>query len=83
MNNIIEKQINRYQLLVENGVPYQIAAYVLPLATNVTMTVTGNLRAWLEYLPKRLCKRASSEHQMIARFVHQFELIGIDAFGVD
>lgn len=67
INGIIEEQITKYQQLVEDGVPYQIAAYVLPLATNVTMTVTGNLRAWLEYLPKRLCKRASSEHQAIAR----------------
>ena len=67
INGIIEEQIKKYQQLVEDGVPYQIAAYVLPLATNVTMTVTGNLRAWLEYLPKRLCKRASREHQAIAR----------------
>lgn len=69
INKIIEKQIQEYQLLIQDGIPYQIAAYVLPLATNVTMTVTGNLRAWLEYLPKRLCKRASSEHQVIARAI--------------
>ena len=67
INKIIEKQIQEYQLLIQDSIPYQIAAYVLPLATNVTMTVTGNLRAWLEYLPKRLCKRASREHQAIAR----------------
>lgn len=67
INKIIEKQIQEYQRLIQDGIPYQIAAYVLPLATNVTMTVTGNLRAWLEYLPKRLCKRASREHQAIAR----------------
>lgn len=71
INAIIEVQIKKYQQLIEDGVPYQIAAYVLPLATNVTMTVTGNLRAWLEYLPKRLCKRASREHQMIAREIYK------------
>lgn len=71
MNKIIENQIKEYQQLIEDGVPYQIAAYVLPLATNVTMTVTGNLRAWLEYLPKRLCKRASPEHQAIAREIYK------------
>lgn len=70
INKIIEKQIQEYQLLIQDGIPYQIAAYVLPLATNVTMTVTGNLRAWLEYLPKRLCKRASPEHQAIARSIY-------------
>ena len=71
INSVIEEQIKKYQQLVEDGVPYQIAAYVLPLATNVTMTVTGNLRAWLEYLPKRLCKRASREHQAIAREIYK------------
>lgn len=71
INKIIEKQIQEYQLLIQDGIPYQIAAYVLPLATNVTMTVTGNLRAWLEYLPKRLCKRASREHQAIAREIYK------------
>lgn len=70
INSVIEEQIKKYQQLVEDGVPYQIAAYVLPLATNVTMTVSGNLRAWLEYLPKRLCKRASPEHQAIARSIY-------------
>jgi len=49
INKIIEKQIQEYQLLIQDGIPYQIAAYVLPLATNVTMTVTGNLRAWLVF----------------------------------
>lgn len=71
INGIIEEQIKKYQQLVADDVPYQIAAYVLPLATNVTMTVTGNLRAWLEYLPKRLCKRASREHQAIAREIYK------------
>lgn len=49
----------------------EIAGYILPMGTNVNLTVSGNLRAWLEYLPKRLCKRASVEHQLIAREVYR------------
>lgn len=49
----------------------EIAGYALPMGTNVNLTVSGNLRAWLEYLPKRLCKRASVEHQLIAREVYR------------
>jgi thymidylate synthase, flavin-dependent len=49
----------------------EIAGYTLPMGTNVNLTVSGNLRAWLEYLPKRLCKRASVEHQLIAREVYR------------
>lgn len=71
VNKVIENQIKEYQKLIEDKVPYQIAGYVLPLATNVTMTVSGNLRAWMEYLPKRLCKRASREHQAIAREIYK------------
>lgn len=70
MNTLIENQIKEYRNLVESGVPYQVASYVLPLATNVTMTVSGSLRAWMEYLPKRLCKRASTEHQQVARAIY-------------
>lgn len=70
MNTIIRQQIEQYNNLIDAGIPYQVAAYVLPLATNVRLTVSGNLRAWLEYLPKRLCKRASTEHQIIATQVY-------------
>ena len=76
MGQLIENQILEYRRLVQSGVPYQVAAYVLPLATNVTMTVSGSLRTWMEYLPKRLCKRASTEHQQVAREIyHKLNMI--------
>lgn len=53
--------------LLNLGVPVEQASYILPLGTQVSLTMTGNLRCWLEYLKKRLCKRASDEHQQIAR----------------
>lgn len=53
--------------LLNLGIPVEQASYVLPLGTQVAFTMTGNLRCWLEYLKKRLCKRASDEHQQIAR----------------
>ena len=31
------------------------------------MVITGNFRAWYEYLPKRLCARAMAEHQELAK----------------
>lgn len=67
--------INFYRGLLENIKEEprgkEIAGYILPMGTNVNLTVSGNLRAWLEYLPKRLCKRASVEHQLIAREVYR------------
>lgn len=41
-------------------------AYLLPKGAMYKLYVTGNLRAWYEYLPKRLCKRAQKEHREIA-----------------
>lgn len=40
--------------------------YMLPKAAMYQVYVTGNFRAWLEYLPKRMCQRALQEHRAIA-----------------
>ena len=46
-------------------------AYMLPKAAEYKLVITGNFRAWFEYLPKRLCKRASKEHQELAQQLYQ------------
>ena len=46
-------------------------AYILPKAAEYKLVITGNFRAWFEYLPKRLCKRASKEHQELAQQIYQ------------
>lgn len=56
----------QFENLLASGVPVEIASYVLPLGTNVKLTVTGNLRCWFEYLKKRVCNRASDEHRKLA-----------------
>lgn len=60
-----------YQLALEEGVPEEAAAYLLPQGVETSMVVTGNFRAWYEYLPKRLCKRAMPEHRELAELIHQ------------
>ena len=60
-----------YRDMVKNGVPKEIAAYVLPMGMQVKMRYTGNLRAWMEYLKKRLCKRASIEHRKLAEQIYE------------
>lgn len=66
----IKTNLKSYELLVTAGIPYEDAAYLLPKATLTKLRVTGNLRAWCEYLPKRLCDRALPEHQELARLIH-------------
>jgi thymidylate synthase (FAD) len=61
----------QYHAMVNKGIPREVAAYILPMATMVRMRYTGNLRAWFEYLQKRLCKRASIEHRELAEKIYK------------
>lgn len=47
------------------------AAYFLPQGVETSLVVTGNFRAWYEYLPKRLCKRAMPEHRKLAEMIQE------------
>lgn len=61
-----DEMIKQYKLLIDDGVPYEDAAYLLPQGVETSMVITGNFRAWFEYLPKRLCMRAMPEHRQVA-----------------
>ena len=58
-------------LLSDEGIKEEQAAYFLLQGVETSMVVTGNFRAWFEYLPKRLCKRAMPEHRELAELIHQ------------
>jgi thymidylate synthase (FAD) len=60
-----------YKKAIENGVPEQDAAYLLPQGIQTSLVVTGNFRAWYEYLPKRMCKRAMPEHRELAQIIQK------------
>lgn len=46
-------------------------AYMLPKAAMYNLVVTGNFRAWYEYLTKRLCARTQTEHRLLAEEIHR------------
>ena len=46
-------------------------AYMLPKAAMYNLVVTGNFRAWYEYLRKRLCARTQTEHRKLAEEIHK------------
>lgn len=60
-----------YNLALEAGMKEEAAAYLLPQGARTSIVVTGNFRAWFEYLPKRLCKRAMPEHRELADKIHK------------
>ena len=68
--NLEQKSYNIIQDGAKAGIPLEYLAYALPLGSNVSGVITGNLRCWMEWLKKRLCKRASVEHQQLARDVY-------------
>ena len=60
-----------YRHAVWKGEPLEDAAYLLPQGIQTNIVVTGNFRAWFEYLPKRMCKRAMPEHQKLAKAIYE------------
>ena len=62
--------LHGYHVCIEHGIKNETAAYMLPKAAEYKLVVTGNFRAWFEYLPKRLCKRAQLEHRELATLIY-------------
>lgn len=58
-------------LLNDTDTKEEQAAYFLPQGVETSLVVTGNFRAWFEYLPKRLCKRAMPEHRKLAELIQK------------
>lgn len=69
-NRVTRRVTEDYRSAIEEGFAHQDVAYFLPQGVLTSMVVTGNLRAWYEYLPKRLCKRAMPEHRKVAEMIH-------------
>jgi thymidylate synthase (FAD) len=70
-----------YHTLAEEGYRMEELAYMLPKGILYHLVVTGNFRAWYEYLPKRLCMRATREHRELAEHLHnQLSLLCPEVF---
>lgn len=68
---VSEAMLKSYDDALAGGAKEQDAAYLLPQGVETSLVVTGNFRAWLEYLPKRLCQRAMPEHRELAELIHK------------
>lgn len=67
-----------YESLLELGAPRDYARKTFPLALASRMRMAGNLRSWLEMIPKRLSPAAHAEVREVAHKV--FGLL-VDRFG--
>ena len=67
--NVKPLAMGLYTAALEDGIAPEEARYFLPQGIKTKLVVTGNFRAWFEYLPKRLCKRAMPEHRKVAEAI--------------
>lgn len=74
--------LHRYHQLASEGYRKDDLAYILPKGITYHLVATGNFRAWYEYLPKRLCQRATTEHRELAELL-QHHLVDLcpEVFG--
>ena len=49
----------------------QVARYILPHSLHTELIITGNLRAWIEFLEKRDSPEADEEIRMLAKEVRK------------
>lgn len=57
---------NLYKRLLEQGVAKECARFVLPLATQTKIYMTGSCRSWIHYIDLRSAHGTQKEHMQIA-----------------
>jgi len=75
----------RYDEMIADGVAKECARRILPLSTQTTLYMHGNLRSWMHYINVRTDPGTQLEHRLIAEgckqiFIEQFPTIGEAAF---
>jgi thymidylate synthase (FAD) len=71
VDKVLESMFQAYDKALADGISCEEASYLLPEGAVCSLVVTGNFRTWLEFLPKRLCKRALPEFRQIASQIHE------------
>lgn len=69
-----------YDTMIENGIAKEVARMVLPLMTQTTIYMKGNLRSWIHYIELRTDQNTQKEHRQIADkckkiFIKEFPVI--------
>jgi len=62
----VDLAFKTYRQLLQEGVSRETARMVLPLCTQTTLYMTGNIRSWIHYFEQRCAKGTQKEHRQIA-----------------
>ena len=72
-----DRSVDLYNSLIDVGVAKECARFVLPLATNTRLYMTGTCRSWIHYINLRTANGTQKEHMDLAEgckkvFIEQF-----------
>jgi len=65
----IQEAFSTYKYLIQQGVSKETARMVLPLCTQTTLYMTGNVRSWIHYLEQRCAEGTQKEHRQVAQAI--------------
>lgn len=87
IDDIVKISYNLYNEMLDKGIAKETARRILPLCTNTTLYMNGNLRSWIHYLDLRTHVSTQLEHRLIAKeiqdiFTEQFPVIAKAAFNI-
>jgi len=72
LQELLDEQVHNYvNCNIGEDISNEDRALLAPKAMMYRLVITGNLRAWYEYLPKRLCSRAQKEHRELAKAIQE------------
>jgi thymidylate synthase (FAD) len=85
IDSLIKSVYDLYNEMLDNEVAKETARRILPLCTNTTLYMNGNLRSWIHYLQLRTHESTQLEHRLIAEkiqsiFTKEFPVISEAAF---
>lgn len=66
---LVDAAYKLYESMLMAKIPPEDARYILPLGTHTEIVITGNLRAWREFLYKRCHPRAHWEIRQMANHI--------------
>ena len=69
LSNALVASMYAYNLLISEGVSKETARMVLPLCTQTTLYMTGNVRSWIHYFEQRCAEHTQKEHRDVANAV--------------
>jgi thymidylate synthase (FAD) len=85
IDSLVKAGYDLYNEMLNDNVAKETARRILPLCTNTTLYMNGNLRSWIHYLDLRTHESTQLEHRLIAQeiqsiFIEQFPVIAEAAF---